>query len=409
MHTVAPTTPAGVPVGNKRWYLALLGTIMLLFLGLVYAWSIFVPSLEAEFGWVRSQTSGVFTVSISMFCLGGLATGFITKKLAPRAAVAICALLICAGFIFASKSNSLLGMYINYGCFVGFGVGMGYVAIISTVMRWFPDRQGLASGLMTMGFGCGALLLGTIGAMLLNAYGWRTTFMILGVFYAGFIMAFSFFIVLPAANTIFPAQAAKAKKVTESAGDIPTSQMLRRSSFWLFFFWVIALIFGALMCVAHATPLALSLGATGATAAFMPGLISTCNGAGRVIGGYGLDALGRKKLMWVLSFGFVLTGLLLAATLQTGSIALLTCAFILCGLGFGGVVAINTAVISTFYGLKYFSMNLSVMNLSLILSSLGPLVAGMLHQQVGSYAAMPIPVIGLAVLSLLLAFLLKKP
>ena len=409
MTTTSTATPDGASVGNKRWCLALLGTIMLLFLGLVYAWSIFVPALEAEFGWVRSQTSGVFTVSISMFCLGGLATGFLTKKVAPRVAVAICALLVCAGFIFASKSNSLLGMYINYGCFVGFGVGMGYVAIISTVMRWFPDRQGLVSGLMTMGFGCGALLLGTIGAMLLNAYGWRTTFMILGVFYAGFIMVFSFFIIPPAAHTTFPAQAAKAKKVTESAGDLPTSQMLRRSSFWLFFLWVIALIFGALMCVAHATPLALALGASGATAAFMPGLISTCNGAGRVIGGYSFDILGRKKLMWLISIGFILSGILLAATLQTGSIILLTCSFILCGLGFGCVVAVNTAVISTFYGLKHYSMNLSVMNLSLIFSSLGPLVAGMLHQQIGSYAAMPIPVIGLAVLSLLLAFLLKKP
>ena len=410
MTSTAPAaTPDSVPVGNKRWCLAFLGTTMLLFLGLVYAWSIFVPSLEAEFGWARSQTSGVFTVSISMFCLGGLGTGFITKKLTPRAAIAICALLICAGFILASGSSSLLGMYIFYGCFVGFGVGMGYVAIISTIMRWFPDRQGLVSGLMTMGFGCGALLLGAIGALLLQTYGWRTTFMSLGFFYAGFILLFSFFIVPPAAHITFPAKAASAKRVSESAGELSTSEMLRRPSFWLFFFWVIALIFGALMYVAHATPMALALGASTATATYMPGLISTCNGAGRVIGGYSFDTLGRKKLMWIVSLGFVLAGLILAATLQTQSIALMTIAFILCGLGFGCVVAINTAVISTFYGLRHFSMNLGVVNLSLIFSSFGPLVAGMLHQSAGSYSAMPIPVIGLALVSLVLAFFLKKP
>jgi OFA family oxalate/formate antiporter-like MFS transporter len=322
--------------------------------------------------------------------------------------VAGCALFVCIGFIMASRCNTLAGMYISYGGFVGFGVGMGYNAVISTILRWFPDRQGLISGLLMMGFGCGALLLGTVGAKLLAEFGWRTTFMLLGIFYAGVILFFSFFI-NPPGNVSFPDPAGGAKRVRESGGDVPTAQMIRRGSFWFFFIWAVALSAAGLTFVAHSTPMALSMGASAATAAFMPGLISVCNGSGRVIGGLSFDILGRKKLMPMISVGFIAAGALLFLGQRSGSLAALFGAFIVAGFFFGCVLPTNAAVIGSFFGLKHYSMNFSILNTNLIFSSLGPLLAGMMHTSTGSYSAMPFLALGFAVLSLALCFLIRKP
>jgi len=103
-----------------------------------------------------------------MFCLGGLASGMLTGRKGPRFTLTACALFLLAGFAMASRIHTLPGIYVSYGGFCGFGVGLGYNATISTIMRWFPDKQGLVSGITLMGFGFGGMLLGTLGAYLVS-------------------------------------------------------------------------------------------------------------------------------------------------------------------------------------------------------------------------------------------------
>ena len=145
-----------------RWLYLALGVGLLLCLGLIYAWSVFRAPLEAEFGWSKAQTSVTFSISMMMFCLGGLASGMLTGRKGPRFTLTACALFLLAGFAMASRIHTLPGIYVSYGGFCGFGVGLGYNATISTIMRWFPDKQGLVSGITLMGFGFGGMLLGTL-------------------------------------------------------------------------------------------------------------------------------------------------------------------------------------------------------------------------------------------------------
>ena len=122
----------------------------------------FVAPLEAEFGWSRTQTSAVFTISMIFFCLGGIVSGIIIKKKTARFILTVAAICLCAGFCCASSIHTVGGLYIAYGVLCGTGVGLAYNCNISTVLKWFPDRAGFISGLLLMCFGCGGMVLGTL-------------------------------------------------------------------------------------------------------------------------------------------------------------------------------------------------------------------------------------------------------
>ena len=92
----------------------------------------------------------------------------------------------------ASRINSLPGIYLSYGVFCGFGVGLGYNTAISLTVRWFPDKQGLVSGVTLMGFGFGGMLLGTLGAQMITTLGWRPTFLIFAVVFAVIVLICAF-------------------------------------------------------------------------------------------------------------------------------------------------------------------------------------------------------------------------
>ncbi|MDR1069130.1 MAG: MFS transporter, partial [Clostridiales Family XIII bacterium] len=150
---------------NKNGVITLItGTIMLLFLGLIYAWSIFRGPLEAIFPWSKTQISLTFTISIACFCVGGFLGGRLYSRLKAKFIILISAAFVLVGFSFITlllsderATASLWVLYIFYGVFGGLGVGISYNAILSSVTPWFPGRAGLASGVLLLGFGVGAL------------------------------------------------------------------------------------------------------------------------------------------------------------------------------------------------------------------------------------------------------------
>jgi len=183
------------PVKNYtalRWGYLVLCTLLLLFLGLIYAWSVFRIPLETEFGWTASQASLVFSVSMMLFCLGGLASGIMQRRLSIRITVICSAVCMLAGFSAASMAKGLLGICCTYSLLCGLGVGLGYNSCLSVVMSWFPDKKGLVSGIALMGFGFGGMVFGTLSANLIGSIGWRKTFLIFGFVFFAVILIGSF-------------------------------------------------------------------------------------------------------------------------------------------------------------------------------------------------------------------------
>lgn len=388
---------------KTRWGYLALGVVLLLCLGLIYAWSVFRAPLEAEFGWSKAQTSVTFSVSMTMFCLGGLTSGVVTGKKGPRFTLAACAVCLLAGFALASRINSLPGIYITYGGFCGFGVGLGYNATISTLMRWFPDKQGLVSGITLMGFGFGGMLLGTLGASLITALGWRTTFLIFAVAFAVIMLTGA--ALLRTAEDAFVEAVATGGKKKEAVEEIPWREMLRRRNFWLCFVWAVILSAAGLAIINEATTYAAPfVGGDLTRAAALAGMVSVANGVGRVISGQMFDTAGYRTTMLSISVVYIAASAALTASLKTGSVPILTAAFLLVGLAYGGVPPVNSAFVAYFFGRKHYALNFSIINLNLIAASyLGPLCGG------GSYSGIFTAILIFAAAGAVLTLLVKRP
>ena len=386
-----------------RWGYLALGAALLLCLGLIYAWSVFRAPLEAEFDWSKAQTSVTFSVSMTMFCLGGLGSGAVTGKKGPRFTLALCAVCLLVGFAAASRISTLPGIYVTYGGFCGFGVGLGYNTTISTVIRWFPDKQGLVSGITLMGFGFGGMLLGTLGASLITVLGWRTTFLIFAVVFAVIMLAGA--MLLRTAEDAFVEAAATGGRERAAVEEISWRVMLHRRNFWLCFVWAVTLSAAGLAMINEATPYAAPfVGGDLTRAAALAGIVSIANGAGRVISGHLFDMAGCRTAMLAVSAVYIAASAALTTSLKTGSVPILAAAFLLVGLAYGGVPPINSAFVAHFFGRRHYALNFSIINLNLIAASyLGPLCGG------GSYPGIFAAILAFAIAGAVLTLLVRQP
>ena len=347
--------------------------IVLLFAGLVYAWSVLASPIAAEFTqWSQAQLSLTFTICMTLFCLGGFVGGLLSGKINVKINVWAAAVLFFIGFFVASRATSLTGLYIGYGVFAGFASGLAYNAVMSTMSKWFPDKQGLISGILLMGFGLGSFIIGKVYQAYTPAEigGWRTSFFIFGIILLIVLAIGGFFFVKPGNDFVPPAPSKiKEKKNTEQGIDVNAAVMLKRPSFWLFFIWAILLSAAGLALIAQATGVAtqVSKGSVdGGTIATVVGLISVFNGLGRVLFGGLFDRFGRKMTMMLVNVAFFISVCIVIASILLESFPILVVGFICCGLSYGGITPTNSAFVNSFYGATHYPVNFSMVNLNLI-------------------------------------------
>ena len=173
-----------MPVLN-RWWIAIAGVCLQMALGSAYAWSVFRIPLSKEFGW--SITEVTWTFLISWFFLGcsTVVGGLWMKRKGPRVVAMVAGLFWGGGVFLASFSaHRLWWLYLTYGVIGGIGLGMGYIVPIAVLVKWFPDRRGLITGIAVAGFGAGALFSAPAAGWLILHVGLMPTFAYLGVAYA---------------------------------------------------------------------------------------------------------------------------------------------------------------------------------------------------------------------------------
>ncbi|MDR3145966.1 MAG: MFS transporter [Treponema sp.] len=393
---------------KTRWVKLVAGFVLLLFLGLIYAWSVFIVPLESEFGWNRQATSLTFTICMSAFCIGGLLAGLLAGKLSSGWIIRICAVFVPAGFALASGIGSLRGLYLSYGICVGLGVGLAYNAVISSVTRWFPEKTGFVSGLLLMGFGLGGMVFGTSSTILMGIFGWRAVFAGIAGVYFLLIIACSFIISRPK-TTLMPGSFKDKNDRTGVSKDYMTKEMVRDACFWLYFIWSVCLSAGGLAIIGHASPFAIDMGVTIPAAAFYAGLISVFNGIGRVVCGLLFDRVGRRPTMLIVSFGLVAASSMLMLALRLNSIHVLVIGYVLAGISYGGIMPCNSTVINKFYGQKHYPMNFSIITMNILIASpLGPFMAGSLQRLSGSYASTLYVLIVFGCLAVLLSQIIRQ-
>src|SRR4029079_4910055 len=238
------TTGAGPP--PNRWVVALMGTLLQLFLGTVYAWSFFQSLLVKSYRWSYTDTAWAFSLVILTLGISAAWAGVNLPKIGPRK-------LAVAGGILFSLSYVLGGLalhvgssplfYLGYSVVGGIGIGLGYVTPVSTVAKWFPDRRGLVTGVVVMGFGVGAFVMSKVLAPLLlgsTKGDLVPVFVSLGVLFGVVLLPVTWVLQKPPAEPAAPSGSAR---TTPLAPEHPTRAYLLSSQFaimWIVFFFNIA-------------------------------------------------------------------------------------------------------------------------------------------------------------------------
>ena len=400
---------------NKRWFYLATGVFAMLFSGVLYAWSILKIPFKESFGWDDSVLAFNFTLTMCFFCLGAFFGSLICKKIGPKVTLIIAGVLVGIGFVWSGMlgSNMPYLIYLTYAILAGTGIGISYNVVVSTVCSWFPDKKGFCSGCLMMGFGVSTLLLGnTISVLFENPdFGWSKTYILLGAVIAAVLIVTGIILRLPTADVTFPAPAKK-KSVGKEAfevRDFSTAQMLKSFTFWRAFVCMAFITAVGNSVISFARDLVISVDAAPALATTLVGVLSVCNGLGRILTGAVYDALGRRTTMISANIlTIVAAGITLIAVVMH---SLPVCIIGLCltGLSYGSCPTMTSAFTASFYGQKYFSTNYSLTNFNLIVAAFIANFSNSLLSSSGGYTTPFIMLLVLAVCALGLNFSIKKP
>ncbi len=328
---------------SKRRYLVAIGGILLhLMIGSVYAWSVFTGPIAKQTGWALSSVTVAFSIAIFFLGMSAAFMGRLVERFGPRLTGTVAALLYGSGILLtglAVQLESLPLLYIGYGVVGGLGLGAGYVTPVSTIIAWFPDKRGLATGMAIMGFGFAAMLTGPIAQNLIAGIGLVPTMYVLGTAYLLIMLTAAQVIRKPRPGEVPAADIAKSVSLTGTA--MTANQAVKTRSFrylWLMFFINITCGIGL---VAVASPMAQQqTGMSAATAAMMVGVVGLFNGFGRLAWATLSDLIGRP-LTYTLIFTVdvaMLAGILVFSSPLLFGIAL--CLIMSCyGAGFSVIPA----------------------------------------------------------------------
>ena len=395
---------------KKRPWILAFGVFSMLFAGILYAWSI----LKTPFAYSPSVLSLNFTLTMSFFCLGGFLSSHLVRRIGTRLTVSASALLAGLGFALSALvgTKGALMLYLTYALLGGLGIGMAYIVLVSTVNQYFPDRKGLSSGALMMGFGASTLLLGNIAdALFRSPLGHRGTYMAIGIALVAVLLTAAQIILPPAPDAVFPEPKQRAAKKEEhfEQRDYRPSEMVRRFTFWRAFVALVCLTAVGSSVISFARDLALSLGAGAALATSLVGVLAVCNGLGRILTGAVFDAMGRRFTMLAASALTVFAAGVTLSAVAADSLWLLIVGLCLTGLSYGTSPTISATFTAAFYGRKHFATNLSISNFNLMAASFVATACSALFVSGGSFVGPFLLLLALSFVALLLNMTVKRP
>lgn len=400
-------------LSSRNVFLAV-GVFAMLFSGILYAWSILKVPFKSEFGFSDSSLAFNFTLTMCSFCIGAFFGSQLFKRIGTRLTIILSGLLVGIGFICTGLiTGSIVYLYIFYAVFAGLGIGIAYNVVISTVNAWFPDKKGLCSGALMMAFGASTLILGKVIEALFNmeSIGWQKTFIIFGAVTALVLIFTGLILKRPSPEVKFPEVKANKKSAKESfeVKDYTTSQMIKRFTFWRAFICLVCLTAVGNSVISFARDLVLSVGAEASLATTLVGVLSICNGLGRIITGAIFDGAGRRITMLAANIITIFAAGVTLIAVLVGSLPLCIAGLCLTGLSYGSCPTVCSAFVASFYGQKHFPSNFSVINFNLIAASFIATASSNLLLSTGSYTAPFIMLLGLSVLALGLNVSIRKP
>lgn len=389
---------------KKRWGYLALAVIILLFMGIGYAFSLFVAPIEEDLGLTRSDTSSVFTLCFLCFALGSLITGFMLRKLSPKLLLRVGAVMLLAGFMLSTRASKVWHLYLSYGVLCGYAIGIAYNTMISLLPLYFHDQIGVATGILLMGYAMSTTVLGPVCQWGIAACGWKTVFLVLGICCFLILVLGSLVIHMPdeKEKALLP----KAAVSTGGGRELPPSGILRTGSYYVFLMVYIT-IGGVGMSVINHGAMALreDLQVASGLSALLVGFICLFNGVGRVLWGMIYDRIGGARCLRYLGVLLVLGMSMAWGSLLLWNIPMAVLGMSLAMFCYGGSSSLAPILVRDLFGDTYFSMNFAVTNIGTMILSSVPAFIGAIQTRTHSYVVPFMVLMGFAVTALIMSCL----
>ncbi|MFF3522057.1 OFA family MFS transporter [Streptomyces albidoflavus] len=362
-----PSTPArrGGPVappGWSRWLVPPAALSIHLSIGQAYAWSVFKPALESGLDLTGTQSALPFQLAIVMLGLSAAFGGTLVERNGPRWAMTVSLLCFSSGFLISAlgaATSQYWLIVLGYGFVGGIGLGIGYISPVSTLMKWFPDRPGMATGIAIMGFGGGALIASPWSAAMLDSFGSDSrgialAFLVHGLAYAVF-MSLGVLLIRTPATRVKDEESGESARVPVTGHGVSARSALRTPQFWCLWVVLCMNVTAGIGILEKAAPMISDFFArtdtpvSVAAAAGFVALLSAANMAGRIGWSSTSDLIGRKNIYRVyLGVGAVMY-LLISQFGDASKPLFILCALVLLSF-YGGGFATIPAYLKDLFG-----------------------------------------------------------
>jgi MFS transporter, OFA family, oxalate/formate antiporter len=394
----------------NRWIIAIAGVLMQIALGAVYAWSVFRVPLATQFGWSISEVTFTFTISIFMLGIAAFLGGLWLNRSGPRIVAITGGALYGLGVFLASFSaNRLWWLYLSFGFIGGIGLGLSYIVPVAVLVKWFPDRRGLITGIAVGGFGAGALITAPVAIRLIESVGVLNTFAYLGVAYLIVTVVASLFMQNPADGWKPDGWTPTVAETKQRAGrDFTLAEALRTWQWYALWLLLFLNTFAGISIISQEAPIFQEIaGVSAVVAASMVGIASIGNAFGRVFWAWVSDILTRRVTFVVMFLLQILLFWLLPGITAVSLMTLLTFVVLMC---YGGGFGTMPAFAADYFGAKNVGPIYGLMLTAWgVASAVGPLLIAYMRESTGSYSSALHVIAGVMAVSTLLPILVSRP
>ena len=393
---------------RNRWFIALAAIGLHISIGSVYAWSVLTRPIMADMGFTLSQTTWTFSLAILMLGLSAGFLGSFAEKIGPKKSGLLAMLFWVTGLLgtaYALSIHNLTLLYLFYGIIGGIGLGIGYITPVSTLVKYFPNRPGFATGLAIMGFGFASLIAGPLMQFLVAQVGLVDTFIILGVIYLIIMGASSLYLKAPQQKHSTRTSKDRSTMYVHTHGMLANDAMKtwQFGALWWVFFINITCGIGLLSL---ASPMAQeAIGMTPAAAASLVGIIGIFNGGGRIAWSTISDYLGRAQTYILFFIIEIVAFYLLAQTNSALTFQILILLIITC---YGGGFSCMPAYLADLYGIRQLStIHGRILTAWGLAGIAGPMLVSYFHEAGYGYTTALECFAALFVLNTIIAIVLK--
>lgn len=370
---------------KNKWLIALSAIAIHLSIGGAYAYSVYKNPITTQLGWSMTNVTIAFTIMMGLAGFAAALFGSFVEKQGPRKSAMLAAVLFGlgqAGAGVAIAMDSVVLYWCTYGLLSGLGMGIGYIAPVSTLVKWFPDRRGLATGMAVLGFGAGSLITAPVATNLMEAVGISNTYFILGISYFVLMFLGASYIAPPKAEGSL--NVSKYDTTSKALAQMSARQAVKTKNFWMLWSMHLINVTAGLMMISVASPMAQEVvGLSVAGAATMVGLMGLFNGGGRLIWAAASDYIGRQNVFII----FFVIQLVAFVTLPFTTNILLFQVFIFLVVScYGGGFSNLPAFASDLFGTKQLGVIHGYLLTTWSLGGIfGPLIVSSIYNAAGSY------------------------